>query len=337
MSKFYLKDWHGKEKEFTDDKIFVRGENGELIQFTQGEGDKPAVVQPLEVTENGTYTAPDGVDGYSPVTVNVQGGGGDGSLPAGIYWSGSEYKLPNHYTQSWFMYNGELHALTNTMVNASSEWKIYKMTDGAWGEVASGTSGISNKSPKYFEINGKFYMFDGRNLRIFDGTSITALTGVPVGTYGSVAFIQGGKLKSYSYSNGTVYVYDETTDTWTEEATIGSKNNYYYFCNVGEDVYCSKSKELFKYENGAITKIATLSRSAEKFFVYKSCLYYSYNESTTLPNEFWKYDPATGTDTLVGSVPYNSNPLITLNGNLYCIFGSASDKMYIFKLHEVTE
>lgn len=29
------------------------------------------VVQPLEVSENGTYTAPDGVDGYSPVTVNV--------------------------------------------------------------------------------------------------------------------------------------------------------------------------------------------------------------------------------------------------------------------------
>ena len=41
MSKFYLKDWHGKEKEFTDDKIFVRGENGKLIQFTQGEGASP--------------------------------------------------------------------------------------------------------------------------------------------------------------------------------------------------------------------------------------------------------------------------------------------------------
>ncbi len=35
-----------------------------------------AVVQPLEVTENGTYTTPDGVDGYSPVTVNVAASGG---------------------------------------------------------------------------------------------------------------------------------------------------------------------------------------------------------------------------------------------------------------------
>ena len=31
------------------------------------------VIEPLEVTTNGTYTAPAGVDGYSPVTVNVSG------------------------------------------------------------------------------------------------------------------------------------------------------------------------------------------------------------------------------------------------------------------------
>ena len=37
------------------------------------------VIQALTVTENGTYTALDGVDGYSPVTVNVvSAGGGDG-------------------------------------------------------------------------------------------------------------------------------------------------------------------------------------------------------------------------------------------------------------------
>lgn len=40
--------------------------------------DKPTI-EPLEVTENGTFTAPSGVDGYSPVTVNVAGDGGDGA------------------------------------------------------------------------------------------------------------------------------------------------------------------------------------------------------------------------------------------------------------------
>ena len=38
-----------------------------------GGGEAPAepIIEPLEVTENGTYTAPSGVDGYSPVSVNV--------------------------------------------------------------------------------------------------------------------------------------------------------------------------------------------------------------------------------------------------------------------------
>ena len=29
------------------------------------------IIEPLEVTKNGTYTAPAGVDGYSPVVVDV--------------------------------------------------------------------------------------------------------------------------------------------------------------------------------------------------------------------------------------------------------------------------
>lgn len=36
---------------------------------TSGGGE--AVISALEITENGTYTAPDGVDGYSPITVRV--------------------------------------------------------------------------------------------------------------------------------------------------------------------------------------------------------------------------------------------------------------------------
>ena len=38
------------------------------------------IIEPLEVTENGEYTPPDGVDGYAPVVVNVPtGGGGTGN------------------------------------------------------------------------------------------------------------------------------------------------------------------------------------------------------------------------------------------------------------------
>lgn len=46
----------------------------------------PAVnIQALSITENGTYTASGSVDGYSPVTVNVSGGGGASNVVAGSF------------------------------------------------------------------------------------------------------------------------------------------------------------------------------------------------------------------------------------------------------------
>ena len=57
-------------------KIFLAN-NGTITTGTASGGS--AVIQSLSVTQNGTYTAPTGVDGYSPVTVNVSGGGGGDS------------------------------------------------------------------------------------------------------------------------------------------------------------------------------------------------------------------------------------------------------------------
>lgn len=48
----------------------------EDIVVTAEGGSTEPIIEPLSVTENGTYTAPDGVHGYSPVTVNVESGGG---------------------------------------------------------------------------------------------------------------------------------------------------------------------------------------------------------------------------------------------------------------------
>ena len=52
-------DEHGYARGYADGKA-------------EGGGAEP-IINELTITENGTYTAPDGVDGYSPITVNVKG------------------------------------------------------------------------------------------------------------------------------------------------------------------------------------------------------------------------------------------------------------------------
>jgi hypothetical protein len=44
----------------------IDGEGNAFIRLGQN-----PIIEPLEVTENGTYEVPDGVEGFNPVTVNV--------------------------------------------------------------------------------------------------------------------------------------------------------------------------------------------------------------------------------------------------------------------------
>lgn len=68
--------------------ILTQANNGKVLAINNGKiearsvqwGGGSAVVQPLSVTQNGTYNPPSGVDGYAPVTVNVSGGGSSSQL-----------------------------------------------------------------------------------------------------------------------------------------------------------------------------------------------------------------------------------------------------------------
>lgn len=81
--------------------------NGEKLTGTASGG--TAVINPLSVTANGTYTAPVGVDGYSPVTVNVSGGGGIGTLLTTV----------------------DLGHITQTSGTATNTGKVVSVTGGA--------------------------------------------------------------------------------------------------------------------------------------------------------------------------------------------------------------
>lgn len=67
------------------DGVIVPANNGKVLAISNGKlearsvqwGGGEPTIEPLSVIANGTYTSPSGVDGYSPVTVNVSGGSSD--------------------------------------------------------------------------------------------------------------------------------------------------------------------------------------------------------------------------------------------------------------------
>ena len=73
-------------------------------------------IQSLSITENGTYTAPAGVDGYSPVTVNVASSGGAANLET---WSGRVFSS-NYPTVYYTNENGE--AASGSSFETGSSW-----------------------------------------------------------------------------------------------------------------------------------------------------------------------------------------------------------------------
>ena len=84
----------------------IRSKNGESTIYKPSEmaaaiaaipGGSAAVIESKSITENGTYTAPSGVDGYSPITVDVPNS----------YSAGDESKV---------VHNGELVAQDSDIV-----------------------------------------------------------------------------------------------------------------------------------------------------------------------------------------------------------------------------
>lgn len=64
--------------------VDITGMNSDNLAALIAQISEEPVLEELSVTENGTYTAPEGVDGYSPVTVNVPSSGGGGFEPSAL-------------------------------------------------------------------------------------------------------------------------------------------------------------------------------------------------------------------------------------------------------------
>ena len=93
----------------------------------------------LNVTSNGTYTAPAGVDGYSPVTVNVASSGGSTTMYSGtITTMYTTYML--YYSNGSTIQQVELTSSTSISVPAHSIVVLYS----PWGDTTVGSVSNAN-------------------------------------------------------------------------------------------------------------------------------------------------------------------------------------------------
>ena len=115
------------------DGVIVPANNGKVLAINNGKiearsvqwGGGEAVIQPLSVTQNGTYNPPSGVDGYSPVTVNVSGGSGGSGVLVSPAYQGVSYGYVIRSGQEFWSYPNQAWYLSAFEVQANHKYAIY--------------------------------------------------------------------------------------------------------------------------------------------------------------------------------------------------------------------
>lgn len=119
------------------------------IDFVPGQGGGgEAVIRSLDVTENGTYRAPSGVDGYNPVNVNVSGGGGsltpEEQEALDTLVDSSEGVLYTGQFERYHQYN----ILTNININSNNVTRVF------WDDL------YMTDNENLYKLNRESYQFE---------------------------------------------------------------------------------------------------------------------------------------------------------------------------------
>ena len=196
--------------------VIAPANNGKVLAISNGKiiarsvvwpGGSP-VIEPLSVTQNGTYTVPSGVDGYSPVTVNVSGGGG-GDISIAYY----------DYAQ----FDGTSHIELPFTVNADYKITVDFYVDNYVSAQAIIGNSSSTSLPQLVQYNSRWYTGTGSSEANFN----MALTG-------RHTFVNNKDNANY-FDNVQVTVYSPQTQNnavlWVGGRTAGGVNCTSKICN----------------------------------------------------------------------------------------------------------
>lgn len=136
-------------------KVFYAADGTETTGTASGGS---ATIEPLSVTANGTYNPPSGVDGYSPVVVNVPtGGGGGGSSSDPVKFIDYDGTILHSYSVADFM------ALTALPENPSHSG----LTAQGWNWSLADAKAQLTAMPEAGLTIGQMYITDDGKTRIY--------------------------------------------------------------------------------------------------------------------------------------------------------------------------
>lgn len=172
--------------------ILTSANNGKVLAISNGKivarsvqwGGGSAVVQPLSVTQNGTYNPPSGVDGYSPVVVNVSGGGSSEPLLPSEY---QEVAYIETYGAEWIntdipLYNGDMISLEADRGNSTSAQTIIGNRSNSTQRWDAGWENGSFYATNYCYLCAAT-VINNLNIKMLLGIYPTSSTGFYYGAY----------------------------------------------------------------------------------------------------------------------------------------------------------
>lgn len=326
MPKYTLVDWYGNRQTFDRDTIYAEGEDGGLVPFTHGTGNP--VIEPLNVTQNGVYTTPVGVNGFGPVSVNVP------DLPPVL--QSKEATQNGEYTPD-SGYDGLSKVTVNVpapeiklqekTITENGEYTADSGFDGL-GKVTVDVKGGGGSLPagiyleaitpfpskvmanKFFDMNGELYLFQktstsldiydlykvvGDTLEtIFSGKEIFSGTSV-IGCNGAIHFCYSGYHYIWNGATLTGNLGNKLSDgtSATVESLVVLNNELYS--------WYSNSKPYRKWNYATNTWSEVGGKKCGKPFVHNGTIY-GVNETNLN-----RFDLASGTFTTVKTFDISTN------------------------------
>ena len=223
------------------------------IDFIPGQGGGgEAVIRSLDVTENGTYSAPSGVDGYSPVNVNVSGGGSltpeeqealdtlvdssEGVLNTFVVESEGILKKnqnPGFTTSEWNRYlydvDGEIYCESNS--------NLFKYNPETLSFDFLFYLSQYNSVPLWKDNSGRLYEGIYNQIDIDNETITSIALDGPYQYYENSDNIYKGKYGIYILTNSSAYKFNEETqkfEVWSGTYTTDYPGEFNYYGNVKE-------------------------------------------------------------------------------------------------------